>query len=87
MTKAQFVYLLCGLTSTCCALLLFRQHRRTGGRLLFWSTLCFVSFVCTNVLLFVDLVILPQLDFSVLRHSLTLAGLLMLLYGMIREST
>lgn len=87
MIIAQLVYILCGLTSTACALLLFRQHRRTGGGLLFWSTWCFVCLAITNVLLFLDLVILPQLDLSLLRTSLTLAGMLMLLYGMIREST
>lgn len=84
---AQIVYALCGLTSLVCAWLLLRQHRRTRGSLLFWSTLCFVCFGLTNVLLFIDFVILPQVDLSLLRNAVTLAGMLMLLYGLIREST
>jgi uncharacterized protein DUF5985 len=84
---AETVYILCGLTSFICAFLLFRQYCRTRGGLLFWSMLCFICLAATNVLLFVDLVILPSIDLSVLRNTLTLAGLLMLLYGLIREST
>jgi Family of unknown function (DUF5985) len=84
---ALTVYILCGLTSLICAFLLFRQYCRTRGGLLFWSTLCFVCLALTNVLLFIDLVMLPQIDLSVLRSGLTLAGMLMLLYGLIRETT
>ena len=84
---AKTVYILCGLTSLACAILLFRQYRRTRGGLLFWSTLGFVCFALTNILLFVDLVVLPNIDLSPLRSALTLLGMLMLLYGLIREST
>ena len=84
---ASIVYLLCGLTSVACALLLFRQHRRTPGGLLFWSTLSFICFAVTNILLFVDLVVLPNLDLSAVRATLALLGMLTLLYGLIREST
>lgn len=81
---AQLVYILCGIMSLACAILLFRQYRRSGTGLLFWSTACFVCFALTNVLLFVDLVMFPEVDLSVLRSSVTLAGMLMLLYGLIR---
>lgn len=84
---AHVVYILCALTSIGCVCLLFRQYRRTRGGLLFWSTWCFACFAVTNVLLFIDLVVLPETDLSVIRSSLTLAGMLMLLYGLIREST
>ena len=84
---ALIVYVLCGLTSLVCAWLLFRQYSRTKGGLLFWSTLCFVCFAVTNILLFVDFILLPQIDLSVIRSALTLTGMLMVLYGLIREST
>lgn len=84
---AQTVYILCGLTSLACALLLFRQYRRTKGGLLLWSTLSFACLGFTNVLLFVDLVLLPEIDLSVIRSAITLIGMLMMLYGLIREST
>ncbi|HEV2209818.1 MAG TPA: DUF5985 family protein [Verrucomicrobiae bacterium] len=84
---AEVVYILCGLTSFGCAFLLLRQYARTRGGLLFWSTLCFVCLAVTNVLLFVDLVLLPQVDLSAVRSGVTLAGMVMLLYGLIRQST
>lgn len=83
---ASTVYLLCGLTSVACALLLFRQFRRTRGGLLFWSTLCFVFLAMANILLFIDLVLLPEVDLSAVRNSLTLLSLMLLLYGLIRET-
>jgi drug/metabolite transporter superfamily protein YnfA len=82
----KLVYILCALTSIVCAFLLFRQHVRTRGRLVFWSTGCFVCFALTNLLLFVDLVMLPQIDLSVFRSLLTLAGISMMLYGLIRQN-
>ncbi len=84
---AQLVYILCGFTSISCAALLYRHYRLTGGRLLFWSTLCFLCLALTNVLLYVDLVLFPTTDLSILRNCITLSGMMMLLYGMIREST
>jgi hypothetical protein len=83
----EVVYILCALTSIACAILLFRRYRLTHGPLLFWSTWCFVCFALTNILLFLDLVVFPDIDLSVLRGSLSLAGMIMLLYGLIRQST
>lgn len=84
---APIVYILCGLTSAACALLLFRQYRRTRGSLLFWSVLCFLCLAATNVLLYVDIVMFPDTDMAIIRNGLTLAGMMMLLYGLIDEST
>jgi hypothetical protein len=82
---ASFVYALCALTSIGCAVLLLRQYRRTSGRLLFWSAGCFFCFALTNVLLFVDLVVMPNVDLSVYRNIIMLAGIVMLLAAMIWE--
>jgi len=84
---AQFVYALCGLTSVACALLLYRQYRATPGRLLFWSAGCFICFAVANVMLFVDLVVLPSVDLSLFRNCITLAGISMLLAALIWEGT
>ncbi|MFO1499528.1 MAG: DUF5985 family protein [Verrucomicrobiota bacterium] len=83
---AKLVYVLCGATSLGCAFLLLRGYCRLRTPLLFWSSACFVCFALTNVLLYVDLVLVPQHDFLVLRNSITLGGLLMLLYGMIWDT-
>jgi hypothetical protein len=83
---AQIVYILCGLMSLFCAVLLLRQYRYSKARLLFWSGLCFVCFTITNVLLFLDLVVFPDLDLSVYRSGISLLGIMMLLYGLIWET-
>ena len=82
---AKLVYALCGLTSAGCAMLLLRSYFRKRTPLLFWSGLCFVLLALSNILLFVDFVVVPELDLSVYRSLLTAAGMLMLVYGMISK--
>lgn len=84
---AHLVYILCALTSLFCAALLFRQYGSAKSNLLFWSALCFVCFTITNILLFIDLVIFPQTDFSAWRSGVALLGVVMLLFGLIWETT
>jgi hypothetical protein len=81
------VYALCGLTSLACAFLLSRQYRRTRGGLLLWSTMSFACLGLANIILFLDMVMLPESDLSVIRSGVMLIGMLMMLYGLIREST
>jgi hypothetical protein len=84
---AEAVYILCALTSVACAVLLLRGYSRSGMRLLLWSGLCFVALALSNVLLFVDLVLIgPETDLSLLRSSLALVGVATLLYGLIWDS-
>ena len=77
------VYLLCFLTSSACALLLARNYRRTGARLLLWSALCFLFLAGNNLVVIFDLLILPDWDFRLARHLLSLAALGVLLFGFI----
>ena len=77
------VYLLCFLTSAACALLLARSYRRTGARLLFWSGLCFAFLAANNLVVMLDLLVLPQSDFRLERYLLSLAALGVLLFGFI----
>lgn len=79
------VYALCALTSLLCALLLFRGYRRSGARLLLWSSICFTGFFLNNLLLLVD-VNVPLEDLSVWRSLPALAGTLILVYGLIWET-
>lgn len=85
MSVAGIVYLLCALTSLTCAVLLLRGYRRSGARLLLWSGLCFIGFFLNNVLLFVDLRVVPDVDLAVIRLLPALVGIGMLLYGLIWE--
>jgi hypothetical protein len=80
------VYVLCALTSAGCAVLLLRGYARTRVRLLLWSGLCFAGLALNNVLLFVDARVLPQTDLSVVRTLPALAGVIILIYGLIEET-
>ena len=83
---ANVVYILCAATSALCAGLLFRGYRASGVRLLFWSGLCFVGLALNNVLLIVDVRLVPDIDLSTWRMLPALAGAALLLYSLIWES-
>jgi len=83
---AEAVYLLCALTSIVCAALLYRGYRASRTRLLFWSSLCFSGLAVHNVLLFLDLVVVPEVDLFYWRTAVALASMLVLLFGLIWES-
>jgi hypothetical protein len=79
------VYLRCFGTSTMCAYLLVSAFNRRRERLLLWSGLCFCFLALNNFLVFVDIVLLPDLDLTVLRLLTALAAIGVLLYGFIWE--
>lgn len=83
---AAAVYLLCALTSVMCAGLLLVKYRQSKQRLLFWSSLCFVGLATNNVLLFIDLVLVPRVDLSVVRLLPALVGLLLLVWGFVWDT-
>lgn len=87
MTFPSAVYLLCAVTSLICLFLLARGYARTGVRLLLWSSICFIGLALNNLLLFVDLVLLPEEVNLVLWRQLTsLVAIGVLLYGFIWEA-
>jgi hypothetical protein len=83
---ATLVYALCALTSVVCAVLLIRGYLASRARLLLWAALCFVGLAANNILLFVDLGLVPELDLSLLRSLPTLFGLMLLIYGLVWET-
>ena len=83
---ANVVYILCAATSSLCAALLFRGYRNSGARLLFWSALCFIGLAVNNVLLIVDVRVVPAIDLSTWRMVPAIAGAALLLYGLIWET-
>ncbi|HSD43642.1 MAG TPA: DUF5985 family protein [Burkholderiales bacterium] len=84
---AEAVYALCTLTSLACAVLLFNGYRRGGAKLLFWSALCFAGLTVNNLLLFIDLVVLPTtIDLSIWRSGVALVSVAVLIYGLVWES-
>ncbi len=83
---AEAVYVLCAVTSVACAALLARGYLRSRVRLLLWSSLCFVGLALNNLLLVVDLVVYREGDLSLLRTGSALAGLSLLVFGLVWDS-
>lgn len=81
----DLLYLLCFLTSLSCCLLLIRSYRRTGSRVLLWTAACFVLLAVDNLLVVLDLIVLTNVDLSVLRLLVTLFAVSTLLVGFMRE--
>ncbi len=79
------VYILNGLIAAVCALLLLRGYWRTKQRLLLWSGICFLGLGLSNLLIFVDLVLLTDIDLYPARLILSAFALVLLLYGLIWE--
>ena len=80
------VYLLSAATSCLAAAMLLRGYWNSGVRLLFWSGLCFVGLTIDNIALYVDLIMVPDLDISVWRRLPGLLSLSLLLYGLIWDT-
>jgi hypothetical protein len=73
-------------TSAFCAALLLREYRRTGARLLLWSSLSFIAFAINNMLVFTDMIVLPARDLSIVRALAGLVAVSLLLYGLIWDA-
>lgn len=82
---ASLVYILCALTACGCAVLLLQSHAKTGNRLLLWSGLCFVGLTINNVLVFLDLVVVHDIDLHFWRNLSGLIGMSLLIFGLIWE--
>lgn len=86
---AEIVYSLCGVGSVLCALMLMRGYRKDRSQLLLWSSVCFGFLALNNIVLVLDLVLLPDLEFSgaFWRNFMAAVAGSTLLYGLIGELT
>lgn len=82
----QAVYILCAATALACGTLLWRGFQRRHVRLLLWCALFFFAMSLENIILFIDLVLIPQTDFTLIRRSTALVGVLVLLYGLVWDT-
>jgi hypothetical protein len=82
---ATIVYFLCFATSAGCGWLLVRSYWRTRTALLLWTAACFVLLALNNLLVFIDLAALPDIDLRYARLAAAIAALATLLYGFIWE--
>lgn len=79
------VYVLCTATALACGVLLLRGYFRGRVPLLLWCALFFLALALENGVLFVDRVVVPDVDLLPVRRGLGLAGVVVLLYGLIWE--
>jgi hypothetical protein len=79
------VYLLCAITALACGVLLLRGYRRSGARLLLWCGLFFLALVVENSILFCDRVVYKEVDLVPFLRAFGLAGIALLVYGLIWE--
>lgn len=84
---ANVIFVLCALTSAICAALLLRGYAQTRARLLFWSGLCFVGLCLNNVMLIIDVHVVPEIDLSLWRTLPAVAGVALLIYGLVWETS
>ena len=83
---AEITYGLCAATSIWAAVLLLRHYRDRPTRLLFWSAVAFCGLAFHNVLVMVDLVMVPEVDFSALRALVAAVAMLVFVFGLISET-
>jgi hypothetical protein len=82
----EVVYLLCAGTCLLCAVMLFRGYARSRVRLLFWAGLCFVGLMLDNIMLYVDVFVVPDIDLAVWRKLPGLVATMLLVFGLVWES-
>ena len=85
MAVAAIVYLLCAATALVCTLLLLRGWRQSRVPLLFWSGLCFAALTLENIFLFVDIIVLPNVDLWWWRAAFSLVAVALLLFGLVSK--
>lgn len=84
---AELVYIMCAVMSSLCAFMLLRNFKGARSALLLWSGLCFAGLALNNIILVIDIVILPDIDFGgpLIRYVLTSLSGTLLLVGLIWE--
>ena len=85
LLRPELIYSLCLLTSGVCAVLLIRTYLVSRQPLLLWSAGCFSLLALNNLCVVLDMVVLPDVDFSIVRQATALAAVSVLLYGFIWE--
>ena len=80
------IYSLCAITSLISSWLLSRAYWRTKSRLLLWSAISFAGLTLNNLALWVDKLVMPETDLSVLRTAIALVAMVILLYGLVWET-
>ncbi len=86
MNWPLLIYLACVAASLVCAALLARAYFRARTRLLLWTAVAFGFFAANNMLLALDMVVLPDVDLYLWRQAAAGLGLASLLYGFVWDA-
>jgi hypothetical protein len=65
---------------------MIRSYRAGHARVLLWCAVCFIGLALSNVLLVVDLIVVPQIDLSLLRTGTAAIAMGLLVFGLIWRS-
>jgi len=79
------VYILGTLIALACAVLLLRGYLSGRKKLLLYSSICFFGLSLSNLLVLLDLVVFPDIDFYPARLVTGAIAMMFLLYGLIWE--
>jgi cytochrome b subunit of formate dehydrogenase len=79
------VYVLCALTAVSCVALLIRGYRRSGTRLLLWTSICFGFLAIHSAAVLVEILFFPSTDLQTVRHAASLIAGLTLVAGLVWE--
>jgi|tagenome__1003787_1003787.scaffolds.fasta_scaffold20576890_2 hypothetical protein len=80
------IYLLCVAASLLCAYLLARAYTHGRTRLLIWSSICFAMMALNNLVVAIDVLLLPEVDLTIPGAVTALLAVAVLLYGFIWET-
>jgi len=82
---ATATYIIAILVTGGCWLLLLRGYLRGKQKLLLWSSFCFLGLAISNLLVFADMVLFPDVDLYSWRLGTAAVAMLFMLYGLIWE--
>jgi hypothetical protein len=66
--------------------MLLRGYSKQRVRILLWSGLCFFGLMVENIMLYVDVVVVPDVDLSFWRKLPGLLAVVVLLFGLVWDS-
>jgi hypothetical protein len=82
---AASVYILGCLLSLVCGGLLLRGFAQGNRRLLLWSGICFLGLSVSNFLVFLDLIVFPDVNLYRWRLITAAISMLLLIWGLVWE--
>lgn len=84
---SSVIFALCAIASIFVAFMLARAYFKRPSRILLWSAICFGGLALNNLILFYDLVLLPEeISYGVARNIVLSGSVGVLLYGLIWDT-